>query len=194
MADFPGALPSLDDWDDDVRRRYPEEGGDDFFRDYGERVRPQVREFYRENHGRQTVEFNLRIREKYLPLRTRRMGIWEAMRCLDELVDDSDPDTEVPQIEHAIQTAQAIRADGHPEWFVLAGLIHDLGKVLCLFGEPQWAVVGDTFPVGCAFSDNRLPGVLLREPGQRGARVPHAVRDVREGLRAGPGAHVVGAR
>jgi inositol oxygenase len=25
--------------------------------------------------------------------------------------------------------------------------------VLCLFGEPQWAVVGDTFPVGCAFSD-----------------------------------------
>src|SRR2546422_6255074 len=36
---------------------------------------------------------------------------------------------------------------------VLTGLIHDLGKVLCLFGEPQWAVVGDTFPVGCAHSD-----------------------------------------
>jgi len=27
-----------------------------------------------------------------------------------------------------------------------------MGKVLCLFGEPQWAVVGDTFPVGCAFA------------------------------------------
>ena len=26
--------------------------------------------------------------------------------------------------------------------------------MLCLFGEPQWAVVGDTFPVGCAFSDS----------------------------------------
>ncbi|MCH7750743.1 MAG: hypothetical protein IH898_01105, partial [Planctomycetes bacterium] len=48
---------------------------------------------------------------------------------------------------------EAIRADGQPDWFVLAGLIHDLGKILCLFGEPQWAVVGDTFPVGCAFSD-----------------------------------------
>jgi inositol oxygenase len=36
---------------------------------------------------------------------------------------------------------------------VLAGLVHDLGKVLCLWGEPQWAVVGDTFPVGCAWSD-----------------------------------------
>ena len=33
------------------------------------------------------------------------------------------------------------------------GFLHDLGKVLHLFGEPQWAVVGDTFPVGCAFSD-----------------------------------------
>jgi inositol oxygenase len=28
-----------------------------------------------------------------------------------------------------------------------------MGKVLCLFGEPQWAVVGDTFPVGCKPSD-----------------------------------------
>jgi inositol oxygenase len=36
---------------------------------------------------------------------------------------------------------------------VLVGLLHDLGKVLCLYGEPQWAVVGDTFPVGCRFSD-----------------------------------------
>ena len=31
--------------------------------------------------------------------------------------------------------------------------MHDLGKVLCLYGEPQWAVVGDTFPVGCAYSE-----------------------------------------
>ena len=43
--------------------------------------------------------------------------------------------------------------DGHPDWMVLVGLMHDMGKVLCLFGEPQWAVVGDTFPVGCAYSD-----------------------------------------
>ncbi|HEV8131120.1 MAG TPA: inositol oxygenase family protein, partial [Acidobacteriota bacterium] len=60
---------------------------------------------------------------------------------------------DLPQIEHAMQTSEAIRKDGHPDWFILTGLIHDLGKVLCLYGEPQWAVVGDTFPVGCAFSD-----------------------------------------
>ena len=63
------------------------------------------------------------------------------------------PDTDVSQIEHLLQTAEAIRRDGHPRWFILTGLIHDLGKILCLYGEPQWAVVGDTFPVGCALSD-----------------------------------------
>jgi inositol oxygenase len=112
-----------------------------------------VKEFYRLNHQHQCVDFVRAKRDQYLPKKTRRMGVWEAMQWLNSLVDDSDPDIDLPQIEHLVQTAEAIRADGHPRWFVLTGLIHDLGKVLCLLGEPQWAVVGDTFPVGCAFSD-----------------------------------------
>jgi inositol oxygenase len=81
------------------------------------------------------------------------MGIWEAMEFLNTLVDDSDPDTDLSQIEHLLQTSEALRRDGKPRWFILTGLIHDLGKILCLWGEPQWAVVGDTFPTGCAYSD-----------------------------------------
>jgi inositol oxygenase len=81
------------------------------------------------------------------------MGIWEAMEFLNTLIDDSDPDTEFSQIEHLMQCSEAIRADGHPRWMILTGLVHDLGKILCLFGEPQWAVTGDTFPVGCQYSD-----------------------------------------
>ena len=80
------------------------------------------------------------------------MTWWEALDYLNTLVDDSDPDIALPQIDHLLQTAEAIRADGHPDWMVLTGFIHDLGKVLCLFGEPQWAVVGDTFPTGCPYS------------------------------------------
>lgn len=158
-------LQHLDDWDDDVRRRYSAESEsstfvdpekkEDAFRDYENDVRPGVRDFYRLNHRYQTYEFGRQMRAKYLPLRIRRMGIWEAMEYLNTLVDDSDPDTDLSQIEHLMQTAEAIRADGHPRWFILTGLIHDLGKVLCLYGEPQWAVVGDTFPVGCAYS-NRI--------------------------------------
>jgi inositol oxygenase len=112
-----------------------------------------VKDFYRLNHRHQTLDFVRQKKREYLPLRKRRMGIWEAMEFLNTLVDDSDPDTDLGQIEHLMQTAEAIRADGHPRWFILTGLIHDLGKILCLFGEPQWCVVGDTFPLGCAFSD-----------------------------------------
>jgi inositol oxygenase len=81
-----------------------------------------------------------------------RMSVWEALEMLNTLVDESDPDTSVGQIEHLLQTAEAIRRDGKPDWMQLTGLIHDLGKLLCFFGaEGQWDVVGDTFVVGCKF-------------------------------------------
>ena len=123
------------------------------FRDYDAEARPTVKELYRLNHAQQTVAFVRAKRAEYVPLRHRRMGVWEAMEFLNDVVDDSDPDLDLPQIAHALQTAEALRRDGHPRWLILTGLIHDLGKVLCLFGEPQWAVVGDTFPLGCAFSE-----------------------------------------
>ncbi len=123
------------------------------FRDYQAEARRSVKELYRLSHAQQTVAFVLAKEAEYLPLRKCRMSVWEAMDSLNQLVDESDPDTDLPQIEHALQTAEALRRDGHPRWLTLTGLIHDLGKVLCLFGEPQWAVVGDTFPVGCAYSD-----------------------------------------
>jgi inositol oxygenase len=150
-------LTGLDEWEDSLLERYPEPDGaakkTEEFRNYEADARPTVREFYRQNHRYQTLDFVRQKKREYLSLDKRRMGIWEAMEFLNTLVDDSDPDTDLSQIEHLMQTAEAIRADGHPRWFILTGLIHDLGKILCLFGEPQWAVVGDTFPVGCAWSE-----------------------------------------
>lgn len=147
-------LRDLDEWEDDLLRRYPEKPGTGHkFRDYEAEARPGVRDFYRLNHRYQTMEFVREKRAEYLPLQKRSMTVWEAMEYLNTLVDDSDPDIDLPQIEHLMQTAEAIRRDGHPRWFILTGLIHDLGKILCLFGEPQWAVVGDTYPLGCRFSE-----------------------------------------
>ncbi len=123
------------------------------FRDYAAEARASVKELYRENHANQTLDFVLAQKAKYGKLDKLEMGIWEALEKMDEFVDDSDPDLALPQIVHALQTAEAIRMDGHPRWFILTGLVHDLGKALTLFGEPQWAIVGDTYPVGCAFSD-----------------------------------------
>jgi inositol oxygenase len=156
MSDPNRPLDHLDDWEESLHARYPAEASGkakDEFRDYRAEARPSVKEFYRLNHRHQTLDFVQAKKREYLPLRKRRMGVWEAMEFLNTLVDDSDPDTDLSQIEHLLQSAEAIRADGHPRWFVLTGLIHDLGKILCLYGEPQWAVVGDTFPVGCAFSE-----------------------------------------
>jgi inositol oxygenase len=95
----------------------------------------------------------------YLPRTRRTMTVWESLDYLNTLVDDSDPDIDFTQIEHALQTAEAIRAASQPRWMIVTGLVHDLGKILCLFGEPQWAVVGDTFPVGCRFS----PKIVYRD-------------------------------
>ena len=160
-------LSNLEEWEDFLKVRYPEETAasskpfqatdpnktKEQFRNYEANARPSVREFYRLNHRHQTHDFVQAKKKEFLSLSRRRIGIWEAMEFLNTLVDDSDPDTDLSQLEHLLQTAEQIRRDGHPRWFILTGLIHDLGKILCLYGEPQWAVVGDTFPVGCGYSD-----------------------------------------
>ncbi|KZV79438.1 myo-inositol oxygenase [Exidia glandulosa HHB12029] len=123
------------------------------FRSY-ENACDRVKNFYREQHEKQTVEFNLKVRSEFKKTKRARMGVWEAIELLNTLVDESDPDTELSQIQHLLQTAEAMRRDGKPEWMQVVGLVHDLGKLLFFFGsQGQWAVVGDTFPVGCKFSD-----------------------------------------
>lgn len=157
----PNAAPlkDLDQWEDDLLLRYPEpdtittDKSKEEYRNYDSPARDSVREFYRLNHQYQTYDFVQEKRKDYLAFNKKAMPVWDAFEFLNQLVDDSDPDTDLSQLQHLLQTSEAIRADGHPDWMVLTGLMHDMGKVLCLFGEPQWAVVGDTFPVGCGYSD-----------------------------------------
>lgn len=157
----PNATPlrSLDEWEDDILLRYPDPESiadaksTEEYRNYDDPARDSVREFYRLNHQYQSYEFVQKKREEFLRFDKKEMPVWDAFEFLNQLVDDSDPDTDLSQLQHLLQTSEAIRRDGHPDWMVLTGLMHDMGKVLCLFGEPQWAVVGDTFPVGCAYSD-----------------------------------------
>lgn len=152
-SDAPNALHA---WEEFVERQvYPQPGAkaQENYRNYDSPARDTVREFYRENHRLQTFDFSRRKREQFLKLDRTKMSVYEALDYLNTLVDDSDPDIELDQLQHLLQTSEAIRADGLERWFVLTGLLHDLGKVLCLYGEPQWAVVGDTFPVGCRFSE-----------------------------------------
>jgi inositol oxygenase len=168
-------LQSIEQWEDDVLKRYPEPNQPsrpkDEFRNYVDPKRDTVREFYRLNHQYQSYDFVMKKKAEFLQFNRKQLTVWEAMEFLNTLVDDSDPDIELDQLQHLLQTAEAIRRDGHPDWFVLTGFIHDMGKVLCLFGEPQWAVVGDTFPVGCKFSDKIVyPEFFEANPDSKDSR------------------------
>lgn len=182
-------LGDLDEWEDFLKDRYPEpapapargakqpvvgvsaDKTKEEFRAYEAEARPSVREFYRLNHTHQTYDFAQAKRKQYLGLNRLQLGIWEAMEYLNQLVDDSDPDTDLSQLQHLLQTAEAMRRDGQPRWMILTGLIHDLGKILCLWEEPQWAVVGDTFATGCAFSPkNVFPQFFAANPDSQIAR------------------------
>ena len=101
-------------------------------------------------HTNQTVEFVRAKHEKWLKFNHFQATVMEALEMLNELVDESDPDTDLPNIVHAFQTAERIRAE-HPdkEWLQLIGLIHDLGKVMAFYNEPQWCVVGKWIALNC---------------------------------------------
>ena len=157
----------LEEWEEFVKERYPESAqlAQPFqatdpdkkkseFRNYEANARPSVREFYRLNHHHQTYDFVQAKKAEYLGLQRMKMGVWEAAEYLNQLVDDSDPDTDLSQLEHLLQTAEHLRSDNQPRWMIMTGFVHDLGKILCLWGEPQWAVVGDTFPTGCSYSES----------------------------------------
>ncbi|XP_062233027.1 probable inositol oxygenase isoform X2 [Phragmites australis] len=90
-----------------------------------------VEEFYRVNHNNQTYGFVARMWAEYGRLDKTEMSVWECMELLNEFIDDSDPDLDMPQIEHLLQTAEAIRKDYPDEdWLHLTGLIHDLESFL----------------------------------------------------------------
>lgn len=132
------------------------------FRNYKDiDVNAAVREHYRKMRERQTFEYVQRMQHKYLKF-DKPMDLWDAMSHLNDLIDVSDPDLDLPNVQHLIQSAEAIREDRRPDWMQLVGLIHDLGKVMFLWGSDedgtsqneQWGMVGDVFVVGCALPES----------------------------------------
>ena len=61
-----GPLAGLDEWEEFLQERYPEPREKSSFRDYGDNVRPAVREFYRLNHRHQTLDFVRAKERQYL--------------------------------------------------------------------------------------------------------------------------------
>ncbi len=149
------------------------------FRNYEQGdITAAVKEHYRKMRSRQTYEYVLRMKKKYLTFE-RPMDIWEMMDRLNVLVDVSDPDLNLPNVIHLLQSAEGLRAEGRPDWMQLVGLIHDLGKAMYLFGSDedgtsqaeQWGLVGDVFVVGCKLPDSCVyPAFNALNPDMADAR------------------------
>ncbi len=157
--------PTQEEKDIYEQSRFDAEKDKTQFRKYEEAC-DRVKDFYRLQHEKQTVAYNLKARNDFKSKTRAEMTIWQAMEKLNTLIDESDPDTSLSQIEHLLQSAEAIRRDGKPRWFQLTGLIHDLGKLLFFFdAQGQWDVVGDTFPIACGFDKGIIyPDTFTKNP------------------------------
>jgi len=164
-----GPLPKKTKFSQDASGNWKKSDKDEEeFRNYENSDRQSVVErHYRTMRQNQTVEFVQRMQKKYMPFTNAKLTIWEAFQELKTYVDSSDPDTELPNLEHMLQTAEAIREQGHPDWFQLVGLLHDMGKIMFLWGSPedgqegtadgcQWSLGGDTWVVGCKIPDTNV--------------------------------------
>lgn len=158
----------------------------DSYRNYDDSARQDtVAKNYYDNHTQQTVAFVQEQHQRWLSFNKGEFTIMEVIEMLDNLVDDSDPDNELPNSVHDFQTAERIRkAWPEHDWFHLIGLLHDVGKAMALeeFAKEdvleQWAVVGDTFPVGCAHSDQCVfPEFFKENPDHR-----HPVYSTKNGI------------
>ena len=131
---------------------------EDSKRDYSN-VKPVVVDHYRNLRSKQTHEHVLKMHRHFKTRERRPLTIWKALEIMATIVDTSDPDISLPNLEHLYQTAEGLREEGAERWLILAGLIHDLGKVMFFWDceeegtsiGAQWSVTGDSFITGCAF-------------------------------------------
>lgn len=126
---------------------------------------PKISEFYRQHHTRQTLEWSEKMYKScnfgY------RLTLNDLCELGDNVIDPSDPDLGLSQLQHALQTGESARQTfPNSDWLHLTAFIHDLGKgplargltgiLKCSEWETLWSVVGDTHPVGCRFTEDNI--------------------------------------
>src|ERR1700679_950200 len=104
-------MESLENWDEFLEGRYKEGKSEEEFRQYDKQANPGVAEFYRINHEQQAGSYVLAINKEYFGLTRGGKDIWEAGQYLNTLRDDSEPGSDLTQMERLLQGPEAIRRD-----------------------------------------------------------------------------------
>tara|TARA_B100000085_G_C18475311_1_gene484886 strand:- start:69 stop:995 length:927 start_codon:yes stop_codon:yes gene_type:complete len=78
------------------------------FRNY-KKTNNSVESTYQKMFKNQSLQYVLEQKHKYSEFPSIKYDIFDMIERLEDIIDESDPDTELAQINHAYQTAEAIR-------------------------------------------------------------------------------------
>lgn len=85
----------------------PESFGE--FRNYTDsKFQDRVERTYREMQIQQTLSFVNQKKQFYGQLSHGKMDVYQVFKLLEDIIDESDPDSDMPQIIHAYQSAESI--------------------------------------------------------------------------------------
>jgi inositol oxygenase len=134
----------------------------DYFRNYSN-VSENIKNNYLLARKYQTTILYSNILSKFEKREKKICYLWDIMDKLNSFIDISDPDISLPNSQHMFQAAEESRKNNEPRWFQLVCLIHDLGKIQAFIDnnednglsiKKQWAIVGDTFILGCKIPES----------------------------------------
>jgi len=123
---------------------------------------PQRRQHYKQSWARQSLDYVLKMREQYSGFRLHKMNISKALNLMKNLPchcfkiksENVSNNQEVSIRTFLFTMAEEARLCGHPDWFQLVALIHDLGRVIKVidassFQDYDWTIAIMSRVVGC---------------------------------------------
>ena len=65
-------------------------------------------ELYKQMHKHQTLDYVIKKKKQYSVLNNQKLSMKDALSQLDNFIDPSDPDLDIPNSIHAYQTAEEL--------------------------------------------------------------------------------------
>ena len=104
------------------------------FRNYTDsQFQSRVKQTYKLIQENQSLKHVQKMKDYYCSLSLGKMDFYDVFKLLENVYDESDPDTNLSQIEHAYQTAEALRND----FLKNETDIKDV-KIKGLFSQSEW--------------------------------------------------------